>query len=92
MARTQIIHSVDGGDTDDVTHDMLILSGRDDNDDHTNGRSFETLPRTLHLHLNPYHVRSLNAQLAIQEYMALLDGGCDTSLLGDGWYIQAYTG
>jgi hypothetical protein len=24
--------------------------------------------------------------------MALLDGGCDTGLLGEGWYILSYTG
>jgi hypothetical protein len=37
-------------------------------------------------------VRALVSQLAKMEAVALIDGGCDTTLLGTGWYILEYTG
>lgn len=48
--------------------------------------------RTLYVNIDPSHVRSLAARLSGNTYMALLDGGCDTGLLGEGWYILSYTG
>jgi hypothetical protein len=50
-------------------------------------------PRTLHINVDPRRVRSLIARLSANESVAVMDGGCDTGLLGGkSWYIVAYTG
>jgi predicted TPR repeat methyltransferase len=52
----------------------------------------KTHPRTFHVGVDPSHVRSLITRLTAQYSVAILDGGCDTGLLGDGWYILDYFG
>jgi hypothetical protein len=51
-----------------------------------------TPTRNIHVHLDMAKVRALVSKLAQTESVALSDGGCDTTLLGDGWYITEYTG
>ena len=51
-----------------------------------------TQNRTVHINIDPTRVRSLLAKLSQTNAIALTDGGCDTGLLGAGWYIAAYTG
>jgi hypothetical protein len=48
--------------------------------------------RTIHINIDPTHVRSLLAKLSHTDSIALTDGGCDTGLLGAGWHILEYTG
>jgi hypothetical protein len=52
----------------------------------------KTHPRTFHVGVDPSHVHSLVTRLTAQYSVAILDGGCDTGLLGDGWYILDYFG
>jgi hypothetical protein len=48
--------------------------------------------RDIHVHLDKAKVRALVSKLTQTESVALSDGGCNTTLLGDGWYITEYTG
>ena len=50
------------------------------------------MARTVHVNIDPTRVRSLLAKLSQTDSIALTDGGCDTGLLGAGWYIVEYTG
>ena len=47
--------------------------------------------RTIHVNMDPGCVRSLASHLTPQESVVVADGGCDTGLLGTGWYILEYT-
>ena len=48
--------------------------------------------RTIHVNIDPSQVRSLLSKLSKTDAVAVTDGGCDTGLLGAGWYITEYTG
>jgi hypothetical protein len=50
------------------------------------------MARTVHVNIDPTRVRSLLAKLSQTDSIALTDEGCDTGLLGAGWYIVEYTG
>jgi hypothetical protein len=51
-----------------------------------------TASRTIHVNVDPSRVRSLLSKLSKTDAVAVTDGGCDTGLLGAGWYISEYTG
>jgi hypothetical protein len=51
-----------------------------------------TSHQDIHVSVNMGKVRALMLQLDEKEVVAISDGGCDTTLLGTGWYILEYTG
>ena len=48
--------------------------------------------RTVHVNMDPTKIRALTSRLAYNDAIVIADGGCDTGLLGSGWYIHEYTG
>ena len=50
------------------------------------------MTRTIHVNIDPSRVRSLLSKLSKTDAVAVTNGGCDTGLLGAGWYIAKYTG
>jgi uncharacterized protein YlbG (UPF0298 family) len=56
------------------------------------GGMVRTSNRDVHVSVDMGKVRALMSKLDKEEIVALSDGGCDTTLLGAGWYILEYTG
>jgi hypothetical protein len=52
----------------------------------------QVAPRDIHIRLDPTKVRALVSKLMKKESVAVSNGGCDTTLLGEDWYIAEYTG
>jgi hypothetical protein len=48
--------------------------------------------QTIHVNVDPSRVRSLLSKLSQTDAVTVTDGGCDTGLLGAGWYVLEYTG
>ena len=46
---------------------------------------------TVHVNVDPGHVRSLASHLTPHKSIVVADGGCDTGLLSTDWYVLEYT-
>ena len=47
--------------------------------------------RTVRISIDPGIVRTILASMREEGYLSIADGGADTSVIGDGWYVIAYT-
>ena len=51
----------------------------------------DSAERTVRVTVDPGTIRTLLAAMREEGYMSIADGGADTSVIGDGWYVTSYT-